>query len=280
VTELSEAGFWSADFSADGSRVVTAAHDGYAQVWDAKTGKPTGPRFTHTGQVVSAVFDGDGRRVVTASTDGTAKVWAVTTETTANAVPLFILKHADSVTSARFTPDGRQVVTTSSDWTARAWTLATAPASVIVMPHEAPVDIAELDPRGTRLLTVSTRAGTIRLWDVSTGRALTQVDVPRTLVLSARFSPDGQRIVSAWDDGYARLFDVPTGDAADSEWLAALAEAVSARRTDELGAVIVLTDQGKRLEGFRNEARQTGDKTGTFRQRWLRKLLLGGAAGI
>ena len=67
---------WSAAFSPDGKRIVTASEDKTARVWDAESGKPIGePLKGHEGAVTSAAFSPDGKRIVTASEDKTARMW-------------------------------------------------------------------------------------------------------------------------------------------------------------------------------------------------------------
>ena len=66
---------YSAAFSPDGKRVVTASDDKTARVWDADSGKPLASLQGHTARVRSAAFSPDGKRVVTASEDNTARVW-------------------------------------------------------------------------------------------------------------------------------------------------------------------------------------------------------------
>ncbi len=65
----------SAEFSPDGSRVVTAGEDQTARVWNTATGEPVTPPLWHKGVVWHARFSPDGRFVVTASGDTTARVW-------------------------------------------------------------------------------------------------------------------------------------------------------------------------------------------------------------
>ncbi len=65
---------YSANFSPDGQRIVTASSDGTAKVWDAK-GNLLANLKEHKNEVTSAVFSPDGQRIVTASSDSTAKVW-------------------------------------------------------------------------------------------------------------------------------------------------------------------------------------------------------------
>jgi hypothetical protein len=72
-----QATVWSAAFSPDGTRVVTASWDKTARMWDAATGKPLTSALEHQDVVVSAAFSPEGTRVFTASWDKTARVWDV-----------------------------------------------------------------------------------------------------------------------------------------------------------------------------------------------------------
>jgi hypothetical protein len=66
---------YTAQFSPDGQRVVTASMDWTARVWDAASGKEIGESMKHGGPIISARFSPDSQRVVTASEDKTAQLW-------------------------------------------------------------------------------------------------------------------------------------------------------------------------------------------------------------
>ena len=66
---------FSAAFSPDGRRIVTASGDQTARIWDAATAKPIAVLSGHGDMVLSAAFSPDGRRIVTASEDQTARIW-------------------------------------------------------------------------------------------------------------------------------------------------------------------------------------------------------------
>jgi hypothetical protein len=106
-----------AEFSPDGSRIVTASYDKTARVWDARTGLALTRPIQHADWVSSAHFSPDGLRVVTASRDKTARVWDAATGIAITAP----MEHQEGVNSARFSPDGLLVATASWDKTARVW---------------------------------------------------------------------------------------------------------------------------------------------------------------
>jgi hypothetical protein len=67
---------YSAVFSPDGTRILTASYDGTAKLWDIQ-GNLLADLNKHKNVVWSAVFSPDGTRILTTSADGTAKVWYI-----------------------------------------------------------------------------------------------------------------------------------------------------------------------------------------------------------
>src|SRR5262249_5096603 len=61
----------TADFSPDGSRIVTASFDNTARIWDAATAREIAVLRGHDRMVRSAAFSPDGSRIVTGSWDNT-----------------------------------------------------------------------------------------------------------------------------------------------------------------------------------------------------------------
>jgi len=66
-----------AQFSLDGSRIVTASDDATARIWDATSGAEIAVLAGHDKSVKTAEFSPDASRMVTASEDGTVRVWDV-----------------------------------------------------------------------------------------------------------------------------------------------------------------------------------------------------------
>jgi WD40 repeat protein len=139
--------------------------------------------------------------------DSTARVWdAATGEAITPPLP-----HEEMVQNARFTPDGQKVITASRDRTARVWDARTGKR--LGPPIEHPDGLQRTSPHvsadGRRAVTA---AGNIaRIWDVGTGQPSTEPLVHKATVNTARFSPDGTRVVTGSNDKTARIWDVHTG---------------------------------------------------------------------
>jgi WD40 repeat protein len=107
---------YTATFSPDSQRIVTASDDKTARVWNAKSGQEITQFKGHEGFVYTAAFSPDGQRVVTASADRTARIWNMTGQEIAQ-----LKGHRNRVNVAAFSPDGQLVVTGSLDQTVRVW---------------------------------------------------------------------------------------------------------------------------------------------------------------
>ena len=197
---------YSAQFSPDGQRIVTASWDKTARLWDAASGKLIGEPMNHERMVYSAQFSPDGQRVVTASADKTARLWDAGSGKPVGKP----MKHQNEVYSARFSPDGQRAVTASADKTARLWDAASGKPLGEPMKHENEVYSAQFSLDGQRIVTASADK-TARLWDAASGKPIGELMKHEGMVFSAQFSPDGQRVVTASADKTARLWDAASG---------------------------------------------------------------------
>ncbi len=194
-----------ADFSADGSKLLTRSFDAVT-VWDVQTRKILAGPLRHGPHVPHAAFSSDGRQVVTASEDDTAKVWDART----GAPRATLGPHEVGVLRAAFSPDGRRIVT--GDYkAARVWELSSGKQLAGPLHHGQGVFHVAFSPEGRRVVTASSD-GTARVWDAQSGKLLAGPLRHAKMVRCAAFSPDGRRIVTASDDHTARLWDAQTGE--------------------------------------------------------------------
>lgn len=203
----------SAEFSPDGTLVVTANDNGTAIIWDVLAGVPVAILQGHSKSLTSAHFDDTGARVVTASLDGTARVW----DASSGEQLAIFLGHEDFVNDARFDPGGRQVVSASNDGTARLWDSQTGEQLAILSGYGGPVRSAIFHPNGSQLATANAHS-TVILWDVVDGSEL--FVLPESIlegqytglaVYVIEFNKDGSRLVAAGEDGVVNVWDTKTG---------------------------------------------------------------------
>jgi WD40 repeat protein/TPR repeat protein len=197
---------YSASWSYDGLRIVTASGDNTARIWDEGSGQELIVIRGHTDRVQYAKFSPDGRRVATASWDGTARVWDA-----ANGQQLTsLLGHTGPVETVAFSPDGERIVTASRDSTVRIWNSHTGKAMSVLKGHKDRVYSAIFSADGRRIATASADE-TARVWDAETARQLAVMNGHSDAVYTAAFSPDDRRIVTASADRTARIWDAASG---------------------------------------------------------------------
>jgi len=201
---------FSAAFSPDGTRIVTASDDYTARVWrEGEDGAWTSAVLEghEEDSVFSAAFSPDGSRIVTASEDQTARVWSrgENGEWTSS----ILRGHERGVYSATFSPDGKRIVTASGDDTARVWSEVEDGVwtSTALEGHADWVNSATFSPDGTSIVTASSDE-TARVWREAEDGAWTSTALEGHSggVNSATFSPDGTLIVTASDDATARVW--------------------------------------------------------------------------
>ena len=111
-----EGAAFAAQFTPDGERMVTAATDGTALLWDAATGQELRRFSGHTGPVTGVAVSGDGRTLVTASQDNTVRVWDLPLRR-----PILARSAHGTATALALTADGRTLLTGGLDPIARLW---------------------------------------------------------------------------------------------------------------------------------------------------------------
>ena len=216
--------------SPDGTRIATASWDGSAIVWDTASGRQLQPLAAHRDGVLSVAYSPDGTRIATASYDGTAIIWDAQTGQT-----LRLLEgHRAGISSIAFSPNGTSIVTASDDGTARIWQAQSGQTLRILEGYSGPLLGAIYSPDGSTILTAST-GGELIFWEAELGllARILRSDAPAQSIgpelpiaplqavdqmvgssgdalLSAHFSPDGERVVGVASSGLAFIWDATT----------------------------------------------------------------------
>jgi hypothetical protein len=210
-------GITSAVFLPDGTRVLTSSLDNTVGQWDVATGREElSLVLKHPDAVTSIAISPDGRQALTTCADKTVRQWDV--QTAALIRPL--VSGAEMINAVGFSPDGRQALTAGSDNAVRLWDVRSGQEIVPSGKPGSPlIDLtatgdlvwaAVFSPGGTHIATAG--GSEAHLWDVASGRQMMRF-TPSGSVASARFSPDGRRIITSSWDRTARIWNASSGTA-------------------------------------------------------------------
>jgi len=200
-----------AQFSPDGKRIVTASNDGTARVWDAQTGKPLTTAMNHALTVeafkewIEFAQRKEGTQI---NEDDLKKVF-----------PEFVESIGElRVTRAQFSSDGKRIVSAtaveplgSEDvasvdvWDAHSGQRLSP--RMLVFPVRRSV---EFSPDGEWVITEEEEGDDACVWNAQTGEQRIVMKQDARLKF-ARYSKDAKRIITASDDGTARVWDAQTG---------------------------------------------------------------------
>jgi WD40 repeat protein len=253
--------FWSAAFTPDGTRIVTAGADSYVRLWNAATGQPIGTPFRAAvflyggAPPFSAAFSSDGTRLVTTTWHAVDDIDSVGIWDAATGQPIGepLRGHLGSVNSAAFSPNGTLIITGSSDKTARIWdaTAAERVATTLIEPKTITWAGASFSPDGNRVVTRFD--DTAQIWDAETGQPIGKAFSGHGEVLTAAFVPDGARVVTepdnrsgTWDSATGFPIGNPSSDV--RIWDAATSQPIGKPFSDSGGiSIVVFSPDGKRI---------------------------------
>jgi WD40 repeat protein len=230
-------------FSADGTRVIAASHDGHARIYDARTHALVRD-LDHGAAVQDAAVDPGGRYVVTGGADGTARLWdsrsgaqirqfthgspvrGVAISATGDRVVaaggqtvslwrrdgtrVAEVRWQRPVTAVSFNEDGSRFVVSGNDRVARVYD-ATEGKLLDDFDQGGMVTSASFSGGGARLLVTTGTNETARIWRLRDGKLVHELKGHRGSVLDAAFSPRASHVATASADGTGRIWDVRTG---------------------------------------------------------------------
>jgi WD40 repeat protein len=204
-----EQGDWveSATFSHDGSRIVTAGDDGTAKVWSTQTGLLLTTVGSEGGDALfTADLSPDSAYVAAGGEGGDVRIWKVG----ASSQPETRKSPAEHIDGVAFAPSGGLLASASWDGKLRLWEVKGRKAPVATLRADGDLlSSIAFSPDGTRV-AAGGFSGAVWVWNVHTHDLVAKLP-GRHRISGIGFSRDGRLLVTACDDGVARVFETERG---------------------------------------------------------------------
>jgi RNA polymerase sigma factor (sigma-70 family) len=198
-----EAGIDFVAFSPDGKTLASGSDDRTVRLWTVATGKELRKLEGHKDQVRHVAFSPDGALVASASHDGTVGLWEAATGKRLHSLPASF----DKIRCVAFSPDGNTIASGGIGWdfAVRLWDPRTGKERTPVGGHQSWVGTLAL-VGDDRVLTAS-QDGTLREWELATGKPLRQFEGHQNRGKSVAVSVDGRQLATGGREGTIRLWD-------------------------------------------------------------------------
>lgn len=230
---------WTASFSPDGQRVVTAAGD--VKIWDAASARELVALQERTAHVPAVAWSPDGGWIASGSFDRNVRIWDASTykelkliqtesgvrslaiSSDGNRLALgyfdgyaaiydipeerFLCKVAigpDEVGSICFSPNGGQFAAAAGSKVFKTWNADTGEEAGSFPAHQGPVRFLAWSPDGRRIVSGGDLSD-LQMWEPATGKELFSSFDPGGSVWSVAFSSSSQEIAVARADGNLRI---------------------------------------------------------------------------
>jgi WD40 repeat protein len=209
-----------AQFSQDGTRLVTASPDRQVCVWDCATMELLHQLPVHKGsRMKSFAVSGDAATAVICLFDSTVTLWDLATGEPTMSLQKWgerdeALGHTSAVNEVLMTSDGGTVITLSKDYTARIWDAVTGTCLHVLRGHTDTVIggcASEKGSTGTTecdgVVVTYSFDNTVRVWSLQGGPSLMTIPL-ESCVKKMTLTQGGDRFAAALSDGGIILCDL------------------------------------------------------------------------
>ncbi|MHC4399548.1 MAG: protein kinase domain-containing protein [Planctomycetota bacterium] len=203
-------------YSPDGKLLASGSYDTTLRVWDTTTRRQVFEIQGHLAPIIDIAFDPDGRRIASTSYDTTVKVWDL--QLGPEQQPLQLSGHNSGGLGVAFSPDGTRIASAGADHAVRIWEASTG-REVLALSDQVDYVTCLAYSRDGNWLAAGGRRRMVTLWDgrpwkpAAANKPLLTLRGHSNRIWHVTFSPDGQQLATAAEDGTVILWDSATGHA-------------------------------------------------------------------
>jgi WD40 repeat protein len=192
-------------FSPDGRTVAAGGYGPGSEHrilrWNPATGRQRRSLEGHTDAVGMLTHSPDGKLLASGGADRLARVWDLSTRQ-----QLAALKHRAMLSDVVFSPDGK-LLATSARSSVHLWAVGSFKKVRDLRGHKAWVGSLAFTPDGATLLSAS-KDGTVRLWDVRSGKQRAVFDWGVGKASAVAVAPDGMTAACCGESGTITVWDL------------------------------------------------------------------------
>jgi WD40 repeat protein len=207
---VSEGSLAQAFFSTNGKTLAGTTMDGHLCFWDVATRRRVPLTLTQSNEILSWSFSPDGAFLATGSKDRTVILWNVAAGTKSR----IIRGHGAGVYRVDWSPDGEYLATASDDGMVKIWEISDKQLPILPAEWIVSCRATSFSPSGALIALGVAPDSCVKLWDLSTGRKLSDLQERGDRIGCASFARDGSAVAIGTTDGTVRLYVVATGELA------------------------------------------------------------------
>jgi len=194
-------------FSPNGRKLASACDDGSLMLWDLASRQGVQAKNLHTGSAHSVTFFPDSERLVSCGEDGTVQIWQI------GEAERIVRGCSQEIYVVSVSGDGKTLATGQADGTISLWRTADMSAEKDILAQGQLVNSIALSRDNRMLATAGVSKGggsQVKLWEVARSKEAGSWQASRKPLHGLCFSPDGQVLACAGDEGIVQLWDLAT----------------------------------------------------------------------